>query len=79
MGRSKDQWLEETGGFRIGESQIEFQKRVSEIARLEEFLLAGVKEAPTSGKHNMAELEKIQRRLCNLKGIDFDSYDDPNE
>lgn len=71
MSRTKDQWIERTGGFRFGESPTEFAARAAEIERLEKSL--------RSGKHDMAGLEQIQRRLCDLKGIDFDSYDDPNE
>jgi hypothetical protein len=71
MGKSAEEFIERTGGFRFGESQTSFRARVTEIARLEESLM--------SGRHNMAELEAIQRRLCDLKGIDFDSYDDPSE
>lgn len=71
MSRSKDQWLEHTGGFRLGESEAQFHDRVAEIANLEASLV--------SGKHDMAGLERIQRKLCELKGIDFDSYDDPND
>ena len=33
MSRTKDQWLEKTGGFRIGESPEEFAKRVKKKHR----------------------------------------------
>ena len=68
MSRSKEQWLEHTGGFRLGESPAAFQERVVEIEKLErEFRAAGL---------TMGEREKILRQLCALKGIDFDSDDD---
>jgi hypothetical protein len=65
MGRSKEDFIERTGGFRFDESEADFHKRVAEIERLEASF--------RSGKHGMAELETIQRQLCELKGIDFDS------
>ena len=34
MSRTKDQWLRETGGFRFGETDAEFQHRTAEISRL---------------------------------------------
>lgn len=68
MGASKDQWIERTGGFRFGESKSKFQARVAEIEKLEKLLV--------SGKLDMEGLERTQRRLCELKGIDFDSDDD---
>lgn len=36
MSRTKDQWIEEMGGFRFGESQEMFQKRGERIAALRE-------------------------------------------
>ena len=41
MSRTKDQWIEETGGFRFGESQEMFQKRVQRIKFLQEKAKAG--------------------------------------
>lgn len=57
---NKDKFIAETGGFAWGEPQ---QGRVAEINVLEKRI--------RSGKFN----EKDQRRLCELKGINFDSYD----
>ena len=68
MGAAKGQWIERTGGFSIGESDSDFQNRVTEIEKLERLLV--------SGNLDMAGLDRTQRRLCELKGIDFDSEDD---
>ena len=51
MGRAKEQWLEETGGFRIGESPEEFQARAEEIHRL--------RKLSDEGKASPADLEKL--------------------
>lgn len=34
MSRSKDQWIEETGGFRFGESDAQFLARTARIQEL---------------------------------------------
>jgi hypothetical protein len=65
MGQAKDDFIERTGGFRSGETRDDFQKRVSRIDELETQL--------RSGTLRMRDLEKVQRELCSLKGIDFDS------
>ena len=65
MSISKEKFLAETGGFAW--SEIE-PLRLAEINVLEKRI---------RGKFN----EEDQRRLCELKGIDFDSYgleDHPN-
>jgi hypothetical protein len=68
MGRGKDEFIRRTGGLRFGESQEQFEERVREIARLEEkFLEPGL---------TMQERERMHRRLCDLKGIDFDAPDE---
>lgn len=67
MSRTGNQWIERTGGFRPGESQTEFLGRTAQIKKLEKLLV--------SGTLDMAGLEKVQRQLCALKGINFDSYD----
>jgi hypothetical protein len=59
MSISKEKFLAETGGFAWGEI---------EPLRLAE---TNVLEKRIRGKFN----EEDQRRLCELKGIDFDSYD----
>lgn len=71
MSRAKEQWIGRTGGFRIGESPEEFRNRVAEIKKLESLF--------RSGRIKLDHLEHIQRRLCQLKGIDFDSYDPPDD
>jgi len=57
---NKEQFIAETGGFACGEPQ---QWRLAEIRVLEKRIRAG------------RFSEKDQRRLCELKGIVFDSYD----
>jgi hypothetical protein len=68
MSRTKDQWIERTGGFRVGESEFDFTAWAAEIDRLEKLLV--------SGALDIVGRERTQRRLCELKGIDFDSDDD---
>jgi hypothetical protein len=71
MGRGKDEFIERTGGFRADESRAEFHARVEEIDRLEvRFRQSGL---------TMEEREAVQRRLCALKGIDFDAPDDDED
>jgi hypothetical protein len=71
MSRTKDQWLERTGGFRVGESDADFLGRAKEIETLEkQFRSPGLA---------MQERETVQRRLCTLKGTDFDSPDDDED
>jgi hypothetical protein len=70
MGRGKDEFLRRTGGIRPGETSEEFRARVNEIEELE----AGFK----AGKFKGDELEKVQRRLCELKGISWE-YDEEDD
>jgi len=58
MSRTKDQWIEETGGFRLGESQEMFQKRVGRIQALQEKAKAGTL--------TVADVDE----LATLKGVD---------
>ena len=53
MSRTKDQWLEETGGFRIGESPEQFKQRTKEIARL--------KKAIEDGKATPPDVEALAK------------------
>jgi hypothetical protein len=69
--RPKEQWLQATGGLRIGEPESLFKMRVVEINKLEKRL--------RSGRLLGDEPERILRRLCQLKGIYFDSYDPPDD
>jgi hypothetical protein len=71
MGRAKDEWIEKTGGFRIGEPLAVFRARLAEIVRLENDL--------KSGKVRGLQVEKVCRRLCDLKGIDYDGYYPPDD
>ena len=70
MSVTKDKFIEETGGFKFGESDSEFQMRVGRGTELKAKLL--------SGKNTPDELEAIQRELCRLNGEDFDAYE-PND
>lgn len=67
MSRTKDQWIEETGGRQLEETEAEFRERYKQIRILVSDLL--------SGKNDEAGLERIRRKLCELKGIDFDEDD----
>ena len=58
MSRSKEEWIQRTGGFRIGESSEQFAQRTSEIQRLEERIKCG--------KGTVADVNRIAR----LKGSD---------
>ena len=60
MSITKEKFIAETGGFAWGEPQ---QWRLAEIRVLEKRIRAG----------RFSETD--QRRLCELKGIVFDSYD----
>lgn len=60
MSRTKDQWIEETGGFRLGESPEMFQARVARIQALN--------EQAKSGKLTAADVDELAR----LKGRDQD-------
>jgi hypothetical protein len=67
MRRGKDEFLQRTGGFRILETDEEFEARVAEINQLESDI--------KTEKVGLADREKALRRLCQLKGIDFDAPD----
>jgi hypothetical protein len=56
---SKNKFIAETGGFAWGEPQ---QWRLAEIKALEKRI-------------RLKFSEEDQRRLCELKGLDFDGYD----
>lgn len=61
MGISKRRMIEDFGGLPVD------PERVNEIRRLEDKF--------RSGKCGSDELETIERRLCQLKGLNFDDYD----
>ncbi|WP_165190891.1 hypothetical protein [Caulobacter soli] len=61
MSRTKDQWLAETGGFRLGESAAQFQARVAEVQ--------AIRSKPAL---SAADIE----RLAELAGLDGDADDD---
>lgn len=69
MGRAKDVIINRYGGFRVGEDAEKFAARAAEIDKTEAQLTAtrgGTEE----------ELEALQRKLCDLKGISFDDDDE---
>lgn len=68
MGRGREEFLGRYGGFRPGETEAQLKERTAEIDRLEGLF--------KSGLILPADLERTQRRLCELKGIDFDADDD---
>ena len=55
MSQTKDQWLKETGGFRIGESPVQFKHRTAEIARLRKKI--------ADGKADIPDVEKLAQLL----------------
>lgn len=63
MSISKEDFINQTGGFRFGESDTERDLRFAEIRVLEDRLRSG----------NYSEQD--HRRLCELKNISFDEYD----
>jgi thermostable 8-oxoguanine DNA glycosylase len=62
MSQSKQQFIEETGGFRFGESEADFLARARRIQELNKELLS----AATS-----EQVDSIQEELCRLKGIPY--------
>jgi hypothetical protein len=68
--RGKEALIEKYGALFPGESEKERKARFGAIDWLEaNFTQAAI----------VFGGETVQRRLCALKGIDFDSYDDPND
>ena len=72
MGIGKEQFIKATGGFRLGESPEAFRARVCAIQELEQSIKSG-KFMPGD------ELDLAHRKLCDLKGINFDGADDLDE
>jgi hypothetical protein len=72
MGITREEWIERTGGFRLGESNEEFVGRCRAIEALEKQLLSGLP---------LDEVDNVLARLRELKGlppVEWD-YDDPND
>jgi len=68
--RGKEVLIEKYGGIFPGESEKQRKARFGAIDWLEaNFVQASA----------VFGVEQVQRRLSDLKGIDFDSYDDPND
>lgn len=61
MSRTKDQWLAETGGFRLGESDAQFHARLAEVR--------DIRSKPAL---SAADIE----RLAELAGVGDDTDDD---
>lgn len=55
MSRTKDQWLEETGGLRLGESEGDFQKRVADIQK--------IRAAIKGGTATVADVDRLAKLL----------------
>ena len=55
MGRCKDQWLRETGGFRLWEAPEQFTGRVNEIQAIRKTL--------KSGKPKIGDIDRLSRLL----------------
>ena len=67
MGRSGDEFIERTGGYRIGEPMSLDPSHGERIQELEERL--------ASGTLTLDEVEKVHRMICNLKGLPPDEWD----
>jgi hypothetical protein len=66
MSRSKEQFIEETGGFRFGESEADFLARTRRIQELTKKLLSGV---------TSEQVENITEELRRLQGIASAEWD----
>jgi len=62
MSRTKNQWLKETGGFRIGESPVQFKHRTTDIALLRKKIADGRADVP--------DVEKLNRLLSENETAD---------
>lgn len=72
MGRSGEDFIEETGGFRADEPISFDPSHAMRIGELENRL--------KSGKPTLEEAEKVQKMICNLKGLPPDEWDyEPND
>jgi superfamily I DNA and/or RNA helicase len=71
LASGKEAILDRYGGLQFGETIAKPSLRMKEIDKLE--------AAFRSPLTNSEKRESIQRRLCELKGIYFDEYDDPND
>ena len=72
MGRSRDDFIERSGGFRIDEPMSLDPSHRERIRELEERL--------KSGTLSLDEVEKVHRMICNLKGLAPNEWDyEPSE
>jgi hypothetical protein len=71
LASGKEAILDRYGGLQFGEGPAKPSERMKEIDELE--------AAFRSPRATPEKRESIQRRLCELKGIYFDEYDDPND
>jgi len=67
MGRSGDDFIERTGGFRIDEPMSLDPAHGERIRELEERLV--------SGTLSLDEVKRAHRTICNLKGLPPDEWD----
>jgi hypothetical protein len=72
MGKAKDDLIEATGGFRVGESIEAFKQRSKLIEELERKLKTGLPP-----KQRESALDRL-RELKGLPSVEWD-YDDPND
>jgi hypothetical protein len=70
MGRGKDKFIEQFGGLWADETPDQRKARFDEIRTLNEKI--------RSGQVRLDEVDKINRRLCELKGISWE-FDEPSE
>jgi hypothetical protein len=66
MSRSKDYFIEQTGGFRLGESHEQFLQRQREIEEATNGML--------DGTLSFEEREAHRQRLYKLKGLSSDEF-----
>ena len=65
MSRTKDQWIEQTGGFSfLGGNPAQKAER-----------LDAIKARILSGKLTPEQIEQAQREACRIQGINFDAPD----
>lgn len=72
MGRSKEEFIKATGGFRIGDPLAG--------TPLHCMLIQAIEAKLVSGKLSFNEVENVQQELIELKGLPSDEWDyEPND
>jgi len=67
MGRSREDFIEKTGGYRVDEPMSFDQSHGMTIRELENRL--------KSGNLALEDAEKVRKMICNLKGLPPDEWD----